>query len=752
MKRVFLVLAFLIVTLVLPARQAKRIYITLDVSGSMSGNKYSLANYTAQMLITLCDKEDEIHMIVAGNETRLNRSSRGLGDLQYPCYRLPLIPSGADTNFEINDIIVFNRLYRPSPGKQDWLFIIGDGIWDYHDRYEDAVDDFGEIVRRGSLNVCYLQTGSSMSEQNGFTQFAATLGVVDIGKADVTPKTIKDGCDHFARKILGFSDVPMELKKAGDHGISLKMRLPVSSFFLVCQDEIPPAELPMIQEVNAGGRTLRTELRGTPSTIPTKDSDATRTLSGNVWLVKSDTPIPAGTEITVDFDKTVSTRNVVVYPIVDQVEFGSGAYLSSPGGEKKLKKLNSSTYAICKDEKKATVRVGLTEESSDTIPEDLLKDTKVIVKANNRDYKAIYKDGGFECEIDLFEDETQYYAVCDCPGYLQRVTEITTIVKGDYCDPPAPIAIPEDNIKSTINLGEVPFRKLSEPRILFIRDSLTNEILNPRLFDLEIEAEDNYLFEDITITTEDEEIILVVHPRGDWCECFFPDSLDMKIIATPKEESMAEYGKQYQRDVYPLHYSIVKEGSWLSRCGWTILALIGLVLLYVYLKALQRKRRFKKEAMVTPTYFDYRGNRIEQSGTFLRKDGFAAWLARWFWPGDEQNTLSWTKPSVISGLKFLAADSREVVLLPKEGNIDPDTMVINGYNPKKDPTPKEPVRIADRGRINVYTPNGKADGFLTFSSGDAVDGNGYRILLGLLRIACILAILLLLYLTIRSFL
>ena len=156
--------------------------------------------------------------------------------------------------------------------------------------------------------------------------------------------------------------------------------------------------------------------------------------------------------------------------------------------------------------------------------------------------------------------------------------------------------------------------------------------------------------------------------------------------------------------------------------------------------------------MVTPTYFDYRGNRIEQSGTFLRKDGFAAWLARWFWPGDEQNTLSWTKPSVISGLKFLAADSREVVLLPKEGNIDPDTMVINGYNPKKDPTPKEPVRIADRGRINGYTPNGKADGFLTFSSGDAVDGNGYRILLGLLRIACILAILLLLYLTIRSFL
>ena len=82
MKHRFLLFLFLLSSIAVAAEQDKRVFITLDVSGSMQGNKYVLANYTTQMIMTLCGENDEIHLIVYGREKRFSKKSSSIKTIQ----------------------------------------------------------------------------------------------------------------------------------------------------------------------------------------------------------------------------------------------------------------------------------------------------------------------------------------------------------------------------------------------------------------------------------------------------------------------------------------------------------------------------------------------------------------------------------------------------------------------------------------------------------------------------------------------
>lgn len=745
MKRTFTILFLILLAMTLPAQQAKNVYITLDVSGSMSGNKYVLANYTTQMIVTLCDDDDDIYMFVYGEEECLSKKKNPLQVIQKSKYNLIFgNPKSKDSEFD--DIIGFNKIYNPSKKKQNWLFIIGDGDWGTSgEPFKADRDKFRKTVEEGSLNVCYLQTEHQLDAHTDFTVFADSLGIVDIRKSDINPSTIREGCDHFARKILGFSETTLKVKKTGQKCISIKSELPLKEFYLVYQDEVKPNQLPKIGNASFGGHSLQVKLKGTPTTEPIKAQQNEVDLSGHVYTVKGSSIIPANTEIEVCFDKEINPANVIIYPLVEKVEFGS---LSLSRANGKLKQLDSNTFSICRDESKAIVRIELNGESAESISEALLKETKVIVKANNKDYETRYKDGGFECEIELLGEETPYYAECDCPGYFKRVTPITRIVKGD-CPPEGQTEMEVRKMPAT-DLGTVTFKEIKRDNISFtIRDSITHNALNPNLFDITVEIDNDYLYEDPVIKIENDSVVVLgIHPKGEWCECLFPKGINLKLISTPKREAYDEYGKNYQQTEFPIHLTVIKESSWLSRCLWVILTIIGLLLFLLYLHALQRKRRFKKNAAVTPSYYDYYGNKQEAGSIGLRKEGFGAWFGRWFLPGDERNILIFDKPD--TSLQFIAAESQNMVNIPKENNINPELMSISGYNPKKDNKPKEPVKLTDRGRISISKPDGSDDGYLVFNCGNETDGAFYRIIISILMAASIIAFAGLIYLMLRS--
>lgn len=740
MNKIASVLLLFLSALATFAQQAKQVYITLDVSGSMWGNKYVLANYTTQMIVTLCDDDDDVHMILYGQEKKLSGEKNPLAAIQKPFQKLVFgNPQSKVSQFD--DIIGFNRVYQPSKDKQNWLFIIGDGEWGtMNPDYAEDVRKFRDCVKGGSLNVCYLQTGKSVNEHNDFTEYAEDLGVIDIRKSSTKPKTIQDGCDHFARKILGFSNTSLDTKKSDAKTLKVECELPVTEFLLVYQDEVTPEKLPAIQDARYNGQKLEVRHKGTPTTKPVKESSREKNLSGNVWRLKAGGPIPAKTPIEIAFDKNIDTKCINIYPIVGNMEFGS--FGLAPYGSP-LKQIGDNTFSICRDEKTALVRIELNEGQKQNLPETLLKKTKVTVKANNKEYPASYKDGGFECTIDLRGEETQYYAECDCPGYFSRVTPIMTIVKGE-CDPVEP---PVKELPG-VDFGTMTFSQLSnEPIRGIIQDSETLEQLNPENFDISIEIEDDYMYQQPSLRIEGNTLLIDVKPQSDLCECLFQTDLKMKVVSSPKSGAFG--GKNYQKTVTPIHLRIEKDRPWLSRCLWVLITLAALLLFILYLRLLLKKNRFKKNAMVTPMYYIRSGDLIDdQGGRKLRADGFGAWFARWFLPIDERSTHYFDKPTVGS-LTFIASESKEVVRIPKSC-CDWNTMYICGYDPETDTSKSKTVSLGDNGTIEVSKPNGSKDGEIVFSSGSENDGGGYRLFLCLLMTAAMIAFIVLVVLMLKS--
>jgi hypothetical protein len=249
--------------------------------------------------------------------------------------------------------------------------------------------------------------------------------------------------------------------------------------------------------------------------------------------------------------------------------------------------------------------------------------------------------------------------------------------------------------------------------------------------------------ERVSISKEGEVLKLTPHLRGEWCDCFVPDTMSFKLRMIPNGGNV--HFRPYE---IPIQIGIKHPTAWVSRCLWVIVLISGLLVLIMYLWLLMRKNRFKKNAMITATYYDYYGNKREGESTYLRKGGFGAWLARWFLPGDERNTLSFDKPSTT--LRFVAAESHDTVNLPKEDNIDPNTMRISGYNPQKDQHPKDPVKLGDRGKVNVLNTDGTDEGYLIFTSGDAADGTFLRMILSILILVSVVAIISLVSLMIRG--
>lgn len=267
---------------------------------------------------------------------------------------------------------------------------------------------------------------------------------------------------------------------------------------------------------------------------------------------------------------------------------------------------------------------------------------------------------------------------------------------------------------------------------------------DPKKYDIEAKPGFGYLFEKVDVDCSDDTIQLTFHTRGKWCDCFVPERVPVDIIMTPKN---TEEGESQERIVAPIVVPITKERSWLDRCIWAVAAWVALVVLLFYLLALMRKRRFKKNAMLSPSVYGKYGEERKGNGQMLRKKTFVARFARWFLPFTERSTLVFSNPRV--RVTVFATESKEVVEIPKR-YIDKSTMEVDGYDFQNDPTPEQPVRLLANDQVFVRKANRFREGYLFFTPGDEDDGAFYRMLLGLLVAVDVLAALAMLVFAIRA--
>ena len=257
--------------------------------------------------------------------------------------------------------------------------------------------------------------------------------------------------------------------------------------------------------------------------------------------------------------------------------------------------------------------------------------------------------------------------------------------------------------------------------------SLFSVILDINDYDVTTEY-DRFLIKRVDVEKKENNTVEVTpQAKGDWCDCFLPDSLTVTLRMVPNNGNVS--AEPYE---IPVTIGVKHKSVWIGRCLWALILMGALLLLFLFLLALLRKRRFKKNAQVTPVYYNRHGDEVDDgAGLRLRERGIAAWFARWFLPGREKRRLSFNDPEC--SVTFWASESPEIVEIPKD-SIAP-TMVFDNYDPESDATPSEPVKLGPGGQIQIIDAGGKNKGYLVFTPNSEQDGTGWRLLLTVFLIA-----------------
>ena len=715
------------------AQKPKRIYITLDVSSSMKGNKYIMANYAAQSISVFSDPNDRVYLYYLGVQHDIS-GANGYKQIQKPYDS----HKGQNTYHEISDLTQFVKDYRADARYQDWLFIIGDGQWDYvgaKREYEQTVPKLKQTIGEGNLQVCYLQTGNTLEERYAFTTFLESMNspMVDIKTSDTTAASVLGHCVYFANRILGFSNTNVELHQADGQCVTFRSEFPLERCLLVYQSSQSVANETKMVEAVCNGTNLSVKVKGNPTTKPLVAAGKP-VVNGMVWEVTSPETMPANDTVAVCFNQDVEVQNLKLYPYVD-VAIGMRPWSVAMDT---LVEAAVNRYFLCDKENKVLVKVSATDKNGRKFPPQMMQRMKVKIAVAGREVEAAYSssDTTFQAVLEMPDDTLSYFTQVECPGYFSRISPYQRALKSAEACPPERVplmTLPVQRFEATDFSSMKEGRSFGGP----VDDPLFNALADKDAFDeTSLSGHDSWMLEKAELGFVDGHITLVQQPKSKLCECAFPDTLCYEVTLRSRRGILYE-GKRYEGFVVPVRVPVEKR-SWLNRCWMYLAASFGLLLFFLYILALKRKRRFGKSSGIKSIYYDRYGDEVDDNyQLLLRKEGLGAWLARWFWPGTEKNTLSFVEPESTM-MSFVAGDSINMVRIPR-GSIDPSLVSVDGYDFENEVNAPDYIKLSNHGKVEIMKQSETKAGYLMYVAGDKTGDGWFRIFSSLLMVATIVA-------------
>ena len=742
-RRMLLPVVLLLISFSCFAQLPKRVYITLDVSGSMAGNKYIMANYAAQTISVLCDESDEVFLYYLGHRHSL--SSRDSYKTLHKAF--DALPPQKNNYYEVSDIAAFLDDYKSDPSYQDWLFIIGDGHWDWSQAeptYRKATEKFRTLIQDAPLQVCYLQTGDMLSETYSFTEFLTSLSSpkIEIRKSDTSASSVAEQCRAYANRILGFSNTPIMLEQTDGNTISFKSDYPLESFLLMYQSTDKSAST-KLESISSGGVQIPFKEKGNPSTAPLITRGAS-VIEGSVWESDSGTTIPEGQTVTAVFSGNVNSKDMTLYPYVDAVLHMTPHSLA--GGA--LSQRADGVFELCEKEDQVLLRIDLRDKKGAKLSPALMMKSDVTLISGGTTLPVTFEasDTSFHCTIKMPSDSVSYRAEAESRGYFSRISPTQSVIKAAVCPPDIEslITLPEQIFSSIL------FSSLEEGNEFGggIDDSLLVALLMEGEFDkISFQEESKSPLGSASIEMHSNRISFKdFRPIKGLCECAFPDALRFQVFIQSTEGILHD-GKLYQGFIVPVTVPVDKS-TWLVRCRWVIIAIIGLILFFFYLAAITKKRRFGKNSRIEEYYTELFSEQ-QYGRKKLREKGFAAWFKRWFIPFvPERRTLRFN--ASVPVLLHLEASHSSGGILINGSDYDEEKMTLEGHIASgSGKVPKKQIRWGNNQSMELA--EGRLKGRLKYNNPLKSDDIGiFKLFLGILKVVVILSIVFLLYILSQS--
>lgn len=597
--------------------RTRQTYITLDYSGSMSGDKYMISNFTAQ-LITLLNDRDEVCVIMNGVVKKISGTPDAYKQLRIAQPNVRQQWGDSQYRSQIGDIEAFNRNFRTDPDKNQWLFIIGDGNWNTA-RYPAVTESFSKITASaGGLKIFYIPYGSSEFYPSDFTTFIRQLRNVRIMNGSTSVRNVFNNSVVLIYYLTSADCQTPQTTIIDRQTAEVTTEIPAKKYLIFYQDNKTEQELPQIISAVSDTVKLNVSLLGKPSTSGLQYKNYQTLLSSALWEVEGKNNKPVSF-LTLKFDREIEPGKLKVFMFPDQ------SFL--------LK--NDSIITVSS---RANTSVPGTKSQESTILLNKSEFTNALKIASGHN--------------NLSES-----------GNVNRPTQTGLRPK---ITPLKPKAI----IYQAPPLTPVTFRKSASQKpgtgyLLYVK---RNDLINPEKVDISFPVSYNLFFKDIFSWTDEDKLIFLLEPRNGFSQHLMPDTLDLNLIIQTKRNTLSKSATEEEITIKTATAKVNIPVDELLR------RLVYGILLIIYLILLSRKARFKKGAMINYLSGNETDHRIS---VLLRKKGFINWLNRWFNAFvAEKSAIVFEKTG--NNITFVARRKRSAIKIHKK-DVDSSTMSFRQY-------------------------------------------------------------------------
>ena len=577
-KRIIVLILAVAVYFISAPAAPKQVYITVDNSGSMIGYKYMVSAYTAQ-LITLLNAGNDVTVIMNGVARKIPDTPEDIKSLRIAQPNIKREWGSSLFGSQIGDIASFNELFKKNPGRDQWLFVIGDGNWNTN-RFPTVTANFLNLVSNNPLRIFFVPYGSNEYYPGDFTGVIRKVINARVLNGATSFSNVFNNCIVLIYYLTSTECKLPATNLVDEQTVEVNSVVPAKKYLIFYQDNRDENELPEITATILDTVTMKAELLGKPSTFGMQIKNYPNLLSSALWKVENKSRIQSGKPLILKFDRKIEQNKLKVFVFPD-------------------KSFNMKSDSIIQISSK-----------SDKTEKSGTSSGNIIVVNKNELTKALEKTAYNTKSVE--SSKGNMYANDRFRSKIQPLKPKSLVI-------PAPPLTP------------VTFRKIAEdePRIGYLLQIRRNSSFDPEKHEIAFDPGLKLYFKDISTWSDSEKTVFLLEPRNQLISLLMPDTLELNLKINSKVSENTCFADNDR--------IIIRTATAKGKVPVTelIIRLFSGILFIIYLILLSCKARFKKGAIIS-----YRS--VDESelciNITLRKKGITNWLNRWLNPFIPENS------------------------------------------------------------------------------------------------------------------